>query len=456
MLREACDRHGVLLIADEIAVGFGRTGTLFACEQAGIRPDFLCLSKGLTGGYLPLSVVLTTETVYQAFYDDYVKLTAFLHSHSYTGNPLACAAALATLGIFRDEDVIAQNRVLAAPHGGSARAARRSSARRRSAPDRHDRRGRVRQGPRDAASATTGASGAACAPTSTRSIAGALLRPIGNVVYLMPPYVIDAGRDRLARGRRARRRGRGVRLIRVHVDAPLAAGRARHAQRRGHAAPAPRAAARGRRRASRSSTATAQDYPSRIADFGRGTAEAEVERSRSPRAPSRRSPSRWCRASRARERMDLVVQKATELGVAAIVPVATARSVVRLDAATRARKRAHWRGIAVAACEQCGRARVPARRRAAPLAAYLADPPPGGARLLLSPDAQASRSRPSRGRRSRLHCWSVRRAGWRTLNGTQRSRRAGAPAASGRACCAARPRRSRRSRCCSRLRGSRQ
>ena len=113
LLREACDRHGVLLIADEIAVGFGRTGTLFACEQAGIRPDFLCLSKGLTGGYLPLSVVLTTEPVYQAFYDDYVKLTAFLHSHSYTGNPIACAAALATLAIFREDDVVERNRALA-------------------------------------------------------------------------------------------------------------------------------------------------------------------------------------------------------------------------------------------------------------------------------------------------------------------------------------------------------
>src|SRR5450631_604722 len=99
-LRAACDRHGVHLIADEIAVGFGRTGTMFACEQAGISPDFMCLSKGLTGGYLPLSVVVTTDDVYDAFYDDYANLTAFLHSHSYTGNPLACTAALATLDIF--------------------------------------------------------------------------------------------------------------------------------------------------------------------------------------------------------------------------------------------------------------------------------------------------------------------------------------------------------------------
>ncbi len=110
MLRDACDRHDVHLIADEIAVGFGRTGTLFACEQAGIRPDFMCLSKGLTAGYLPLSVVLTTDQVYQAFYDDFEKLTAFLHSHSYTGNPLGCSAALATLDIFESDGVIEANR----------------------------------------------------------------------------------------------------------------------------------------------------------------------------------------------------------------------------------------------------------------------------------------------------------------------------------------------------------
>jgi adenosylmethionine-8-amino-7-oxononanoate aminotransferase len=114
LLRQACDEFGVHLIADEIAVGFGRTGTLFACEQAGITPDFMCLSKGLTGGYLPLSAVLTTAGIYEAFYDEYVKLNAFLHSHSYTGNALACAAARATLGIFSSEPVIEHNRRLAA------------------------------------------------------------------------------------------------------------------------------------------------------------------------------------------------------------------------------------------------------------------------------------------------------------------------------------------------------
>jgi len=113
LLRKACDHYGIHLIADEIAVGFGRTGSLFACEQADISPDFMCLSKGLTGGYLPLSAVLTTDTIYQAFYDDYTQLTAFLHSHSYTGNALACRAALATLEIFQQQDVMANNRQLA-------------------------------------------------------------------------------------------------------------------------------------------------------------------------------------------------------------------------------------------------------------------------------------------------------------------------------------------------------
>jgi adenosylmethionine-8-amino-7-oxononanoate aminotransferase len=189
LLREACDRHGVLLIADEIAVGFGRTGTLFACEQAGIRPDFLCLSKGLTGGYLPLSVVLTTEPVYRAFYDDYVKLTAFLHSHSYTGNPLACAVALATLRIFRDDHVIERNRALArrmgealAPLAGHPQVAEVRQTgmiaavefvKDRASGERYD--WRERRGLRAYQYALD---------------KGALLRPVGNVVYLMPPYVI--------------------------------------------------------------------------------------------------------------------------------------------------------------------------------------------------------------------------------------------------------------------------
>ncbi|WP_090319369.1 adenosylmethionine--8-amino-7-oxononanoate transaminase [Nitrosomonas oligotropha] len=106
--REICDRYQVHLIADEIAVGFGRTGTLFACNQANIAPDFLCLSKGLSGGYLPLSVVMTTDKVFQAFYDDKTA-RAFLHSHSHTGNALACRAALAALDMIEQDQVITTN-----------------------------------------------------------------------------------------------------------------------------------------------------------------------------------------------------------------------------------------------------------------------------------------------------------------------------------------------------------
>jgi len=108
--KRLCEEYGIHFIADEILVGFGRTGSMFACEQAEITPDFLVLSKGLTGGYLPLSVVLTTESVYGSFYCDYNPVRSFLHSHSYTGNALACAAANATLDIFESENVIENNR----------------------------------------------------------------------------------------------------------------------------------------------------------------------------------------------------------------------------------------------------------------------------------------------------------------------------------------------------------
>lgn len=107
--KKVCELYGIHFIADEILVGFGRTGTMFACEQASITPDFLVLSKGLTGGYLPLSVVLTGEAVYGSFYCDYNPVRSFLHSHSYTGNALACAAANATLDIFESEKVIENN-----------------------------------------------------------------------------------------------------------------------------------------------------------------------------------------------------------------------------------------------------------------------------------------------------------------------------------------------------------
>jgi adenosylmethionine-8-amino-7-oxononanoate aminotransferase len=189
LLREACDRHQVHLIADEIAVGFGRTGTLFACEQAGIRPDFMCLSKGLTAGYLPLSTVMTTEAVYAAFYDEYVKLKAFLHSHSFTGNPLACAAALASLAIFRDDQVLERNRALAARMGERARAL-----------GDHPHVAEVRQrGMIVAIELAANKASREPYPWAERRgltvyrhalTRGVLLRPIDNVVYFMPPYVI--------------------------------------------------------------------------------------------------------------------------------------------------------------------------------------------------------------------------------------------------------------------------
>src|SRR5262249_39927816 len=110
--RALCDRYEVHLIADEIMTGFGRTGSFYAHQQAGITPDFLTLSKGLTGGYLPLSVVLTRDSIYEAFYDEAVT-RGFLHSHSYTGTALASRAALATLAIFDEDDVIAASRAKA-------------------------------------------------------------------------------------------------------------------------------------------------------------------------------------------------------------------------------------------------------------------------------------------------------------------------------------------------------
>ena len=189
LLRDACTKYGVHLIADEIAVGFGRTGTMFACEQANISPDFMCLSKGLTGGYLPLSVVLTTETVYEAFYDDYEKLTAFLHSHSYTGNPLGCAAALATLNIFKTENTIEKNKKLINEFAVQCERFKH-----------HPSVGDVRQtGMITAIELVKDKVSKEPFPWQQRRGLkvyqyglknNALLRPLGNVVYFMPPYVI--------------------------------------------------------------------------------------------------------------------------------------------------------------------------------------------------------------------------------------------------------------------------
>jgi adenosylmethionine-8-amino-7-oxononanoate aminotransferase len=180
LARAACDRHGVHLVVDEIATGFGRTGAMFAHQHAGIRPDFVCLSKGLTGGMLPLSAVLTTDAVYDAFYDDDVA-RGFLHSHSYTGNPLACRAALAVLEVFEREDVLARNAELA-PRIDEVFAPL----------SRHPRVRHARQ------LGMVWAWDVADAPADfARHFhrhaldRGALLRPIGGTVYAMPPYVID-------------------------------------------------------------------------------------------------------------------------------------------------------------------------------------------------------------------------------------------------------------------------
>ena len=180
LARALCDRFEVHLICDEIAVGFGRTGSFFAHEQAGIRPDLMCLSKGISGGYLPLSVVLSSETIYAAFLDDSIA-RAFLHSHSYTGNALACRAALATLDIFEQDDVVAVNR---------QKAAKISNALAPLAD--HPQVRHLRQRGMIAAFDV-----ATDDPYFSRRFYRAaldneaLIRPIGNTVYLMPPYIVS-------------------------------------------------------------------------------------------------------------------------------------------------------------------------------------------------------------------------------------------------------------------------
>ena len=175
-------RYDVHLITDEIMTGFGRTGKMFACEYANISPDFMTLSKGLTGGYLPLSVVMTTEDVYNAFYCDYNEYKAFLHSHSYTGNPLACSAALATLEIFEQNDILGDNekkslyikgsleKFLTLPNVKEIRQQGMVTAIELKGYDVKERIGlRIYE---------------------YALSRGVLLRPLGHVIYFMPPYTI--------------------------------------------------------------------------------------------------------------------------------------------------------------------------------------------------------------------------------------------------------------------------
>jgi len=180
LVRALCDQYSVHLILDEIAVGCGRTGTFFACEQAGVWPDFVCLSKGISGGYLPLSLVMTRAEFYQAFYSNDVT-RGFLHSHSYTGNPLACRAALATLQIFEEDDVLAANRIKSAKLTAALQPLAQHARVRNF-------RNRGMIWAFDAIDATPDFSRRFFATAVEHEL---LMRPIGATVYLMPPYILD-------------------------------------------------------------------------------------------------------------------------------------------------------------------------------------------------------------------------------------------------------------------------
>jgi adenosylmethionine-8-amino-7-oxononanoate aminotransferase len=192
-VRRLCDRHDVFLICDEVATGFGRTGTMFACEQEQVAPDFLCLAKGMTGGYLPLAATLTSERVFEAFLGEHEEFRTFFHGHTYTGNPLACAAALATLDLFERErtlerlepkmrlfEQLLRDLVEPLPHVGEIR-----------------RLGvmcgiELASDPARAASYEPGLRiGHRVALEARRR--GAIVRPLGDVVVLMPPLAIEAG-----------------------------------------------------------------------------------------------------------------------------------------------------------------------------------------------------------------------------------------------------------------------
>jgi len=180
--KKVCETYGIHLIADEIMTGFGRTGTMFGCEQAEVTPDFMTLSKGLTGGYLPLAIVMTTNKVYNAFYCDYNEHKAFLHSHSYTGNPLACSAALATLELFEASDVLGDNRKKSAYILEKLEKFKKL-------PNVLE----VRQTGMVAAIELKGYKPEERIGLKVYQYGldnGVLLRPLGHIVYFMPPYII--------------------------------------------------------------------------------------------------------------------------------------------------------------------------------------------------------------------------------------------------------------------------
>ena len=190
-LEKLCKEYKIHFIADEIAVGFGRTGKMFAIEHADVKPNFMCLSKGITGGYLPLSVVLTEDEIYNAFYDDYIKLKAFLHSHSYTGNALACACAVETLTILEEENILEKNVEKSKLINKLLNEAFLS----------HPNIGEIRQlGMISAIEIVKDREKKEHFPWEERIgfkiykeaiKEGCLLRPLGDVIYFMPPYVIE-------------------------------------------------------------------------------------------------------------------------------------------------------------------------------------------------------------------------------------------------------------------------
>jgi adenosylmethionine-8-amino-7-oxononanoate aminotransferase len=185
LVRSLCDRYSVHLIADEIAVGCGRSGKFFACEHAGIWPDFLTLSKGISGGYLPLSLSMTTDKIYRAFYGDQMQ-QGFLHSHSYTGNPLACAAALACLEIFETESVLEKNL-------GRSRDLANAFAWAKADPRIEHWRQQGMILAFDVKPASLKNSATFSRDMFSASMAeGILIRPIGNTIYVMPPYILSA------------------------------------------------------------------------------------------------------------------------------------------------------------------------------------------------------------------------------------------------------------------------
>jgi adenosylmethionine-8-amino-7-oxononanoate aminotransferase len=185
LVRGLCDQYEIHMIADEIAVGCGRSGKFFACEHAEIWPDFLTLSKGISGGYLPLSLCMTTDKIYQAFYQEQTRY-GFLHSHSYTGNPLACAAALACLDIFESEDVLAKNKVrsqvLATAFEWAKNDPRIEHCRQQGMILAFDIKPSSLKDPN-----------AFPREMFAQSLSeGILIRPIANTVYVMPPYILSS------------------------------------------------------------------------------------------------------------------------------------------------------------------------------------------------------------------------------------------------------------------------